>query len=685
MTDPLRSRRDEYTRQGLQRALDEADRCFAAEALRRPERAERIEVWQAELARLPARLAEGEARVAFVGAVKSGKSTLVNSLLGEDVLPRGSGILTAQVTEVRTGPRFGVTAGWKSRNEVNRSFSAHLSALGMPGQWDLAVPDHREAARRALPGIRSPHTEPLRALLAGWSEVGARLGEEPRSEETADPSALSRWAGRDEAALYLARLRVEVPVPDLPQGLVLLDCQGADAWNAAHGGDLEEAVLSAHALVYVVSTRVGLREADFRFLEALRGYGVLGLTRFAVNADLGEVRDPLHLRRVVETVSRQLHELGAGSVWTFSALQALLERRTLLEPEAVAPGERALLAAWEDANPGLAAESREAFDAFRGALWSDARTEQERLVLQRARADLRRTLVRAALELGAAGLGRAAWGAETLDSLSSWAQERLSRAAEAEKQAIRRAVEREFLARRAPHRAAWEGRIQSLDPDPAAAWTQARGDAMAAGAILRARLEDGAAEVLARTEPLRINAARNLALNARGELARRGEEVARAVAAALTGAGAPAHALPDRSTLAREITATRRIPLFRRRDPDGERRPQSSRTRDLLARSGRYLAEHLRGRGQPLAAAEAAAQKALLLRRLGREWDRYLGELLDGCLLPHVDDAAAQVYNRIASWALSRTAPGGETIAAALARLDSVAGTPNQPTEGNPP
>jgi hypothetical protein len=60
-------------------------------------------------------------------------------------------------------------------------------------------------------------------------------------------------------------------------------------------------------------------------------------------------------------------------------------------------------------------------------------------------------------------------------------------------------------------------------------------------------------------------------------------------------------------------------------------------------------------------------------------------DILDGCLLPHVDDAAAQVYHHIASWALAQTATPGASIASALTQLDG--GTPShaEDLEGDVP
>ena len=645
MTDPIRSRRDARTRAELLASVEEADRHLAAEAARRPDLAPRIRGWRGALARIPEAVRRAEARVAFVGAVKSGKSTLVNALLGEDLLPRGSGILTAQVTEVARAGQAGLRLVWRSRHEINETFRAHMEALGSPGPWDLWSPADRETAGRVLGAAgASPHRAAAAALLRGAGAAGARTGETRREERLAGSPGLWERVARDEVAAFLAGLRVLTPAPDLPQGVVLLDCPGSDAWNAAHGREVDEAVLSAHALVYVISSRVGLREADIRFIEALGGYGLLGLTRFVLNVDLGEIRDRADLRRVLDATDGALRELGApGPVVAASALLGLLDARVLLDPEGVADGERRLREAWESAAPGLAAELRDAFRSFRDGLWAEARTERDRIVLTRARADLRRVLVEAGRELGAAGgpvvpAVRAAWRADVADSLLEWMHRRMDAAAEQAREAMRSGLARAFRARRAPQRRAWADRVRRLDPAPGrSVWEQAEA-------------------ILAATEPLRVNAVRNLALEARGALARAGEAVAAAAARALERAGLDPGEPPLRGALAREITATRRIPLFRGRT--GAAQGEATALGRLVRGAGRGLRRRLAGRPGSL-----AAQRVLLQARLARAWDAYLDEVLEGCLLPHVDEAAAQVYDCLAAWALSRLPrePAGRT------------------------
>ena len=50
--------------------------------------------WKATCANIAAQLSEEIMRVAVVGAIKSGKSTFVNTLFGADHLKRGAGVVT---------------------------------------------------------------------------------------------------------------------------------------------------------------------------------------------------------------------------------------------------------------------------------------------------------------------------------------------------------------------------------------------------------------------------------------------------------------------------------------------------------------------------------------------------------------------------------------------------------------
>lgn len=649
--DPLRTQRDALTRANLLDLVGEVDRHLARETEHRPDLAGPISEWRRELRSLPAAVRSAEAVIAFVGAVKSGKSTLVNALLGEDVLPRGSGILTAQVTEVRGGARSRLRVAWKPRPVVERLFAQHLAALGHAGDWRLGDPGHRARAVELLEaGSSRPEKAPVRALLKGYEEVERHLGERVREEYLEDLSTLASWAARDEIAIFLEGLRVELPVADLPTGIALLDCQGSDAWNAAHGEALETALLGAHALVYVVSGRVGLREADHRLLEVLRNLGLLQLTRFVLNVDLGEVRSGAELERVAASAREALREIGISEgVWIFSCLQGLLDRRVLVAPETVTTGERRLLEAWESAAGASASDSRNQFQTFKRRLWAEAQAERERLVILRGKTDLQRILVGASTLLRSRGrdpltLDRAAWEAGTLDEILAWARHRMEDAAEREKSGLRRAVAEKFSAPRAPQRRLWESRINRL-PET----------------VVWARLEGEVEDLLAETEPLRIHAIRNLALEVRGSLAREGEALGRETASLLTDAGVVSAPPPGRHDLAREISASRKIPVFRGRFAGRAAARSPDPSSSVAGAVGHLLAAPLRRRrrtGEVLERAEGALQRARIQRSARSAWRDYIGAVLDRCLIPHVDDVAAQVYAAVATWAMAQVGTG---------------------------
>ena len=58
--------------------------------------------WKTTCRTLGEQLAKETMRIAVVGAIKSGKSTFVNTLFGGDHLKRGAGVVTSIVTRVRS-------------------------------------------------------------------------------------------------------------------------------------------------------------------------------------------------------------------------------------------------------------------------------------------------------------------------------------------------------------------------------------------------------------------------------------------------------------------------------------------------------------------------------------------------------------------------------------------------------
>ena len=90
---------------------------------------ETFQAWQEICETIQRQVSVDVIRVAVVGAIKSGKSTFVNSLFKEDYLKRGAGVVTSIVTRVYNGSSLKATLYFKSWEEVNRDMEQALDLL----------------------------------------------------------------------------------------------------------------------------------------------------------------------------------------------------------------------------------------------------------------------------------------------------------------------------------------------------------------------------------------------------------------------------------------------------------------------------------------------------------------------------------------------------------------------------
>ena len=332
-------------------------------------------------------------RVAVAGAVKSGKSTLVNALIGRDLLKRGAGIVTSLVTRVRPGPVLRAVLRLKGWEQINREAAEAVLFLGAADEaedLDLRNPDHRrrlerilgELGERALTqnGTLDRNAALLRALLNGFPRVEAWVRDEPSVRELGpDRFAEHRaFAGEDALATYVDDLGLEVPGLDLPAGVEIGDCQGYDSPNPRHREKVQEYLLGTHLVLYVVSSRVGVREADLRFVKDLKSLGLAEGAWFVLNADLGEHESAAELEVHAARMAQELRPLTgeATRIRVVSALRGLLEtcRR---RGDGLERREELLLALWDE-SPARAADGFEAFRAeFHEAVTRALRTHAE--------------------------------------------------------------------------------------------------------------------------------------------------------------------------------------------------------------------------------------------------------------------------------------------------------------------
>jgi GTPase SAR1 family protein len=192
-------------------------------------------------------------RVAVVGAIKSGKSTFVNSLLGGDYLKRGAGVVTSIVTRIRKSAQLKATLDFKTWDDVNRDMQQamvlfpSLESRPVDGEFDIRRGEDRGELEKALNSLSAEKLVSketldvngvlLTSYLKGYGRVRDMIGrnsELQRFEKSNFPRHKD-FVGDDSLAVYLKDLELGIPGGlILGENIEIADCQGIDSLNPLH-------------------------------------------------------------------------------------------------------------------------------------------------------------------------------------------------------------------------------------------------------------------------------------------------------------------------------------------------------------------------------------------------------------------------------------------------------------------
>jgi hypothetical protein len=360
-----------------------------------PQAAVQAQHWQKVLSQVQAHAAEDTCRLAVVGAVKSGKSTMINALVGQDLLRRGAGILTAMITRVQPGPTPRAVLRFKEWDEINGEIRRALGLLPNPRLVDRAAPLDLQASpdRELLAQVLAEAKESdlwsggsldqnyllLKSYLEGFDLLKDLMPAAGVLPLTGPDLARHRdLVTREATAVYLKDVLLTIPFPWRAEGVELGDCQGSDSPFPQHLAQVLAYLIKSDLALYVVSSRVGLRQADFQFLAELKRMGLIPHILTLLNLDLGEHTSYAEVVKIRDRVAGELSSWQPEPrVYAFSALKLLLDRRQA-RGESLDPREAAVLQVWATGPDSAAFADTEAArfeDDLQGAL-EDLRTRR---------------------------------------------------------------------------------------------------------------------------------------------------------------------------------------------------------------------------------------------------------------------------------------------------------------------
>ncbi len=315
---------------------------------------------------LPGQITSGVIRIAVVGAIKSGKSTCINAIAGGEILKRGAGVVTAMVTRIRPGKTRKAQVFLKSWDEVNESLRRALvlfpeNLLTVEGITGDAFDLRRKKDRRFLRAVSGqlgggagltprglqPEFVRIRQALGAYDRVRHLVQADAvvLTFEGDEFNAHQMFTGDGAAAFFAEDVLLELPGAVLAPGLEMADCQGSDSTDSTHLAQIQDYLMSANMILYVISSRMGVREADLVFLQMIQEMGLMDNILFLFNVDIGEHDSLEELKLLENRVQDELTCVHSQVVLhTVSCLHSLY--RAL--GERLSPGEKKRISLWEE-------------------------------------------------------------------------------------------------------------------------------------------------------------------------------------------------------------------------------------------------------------------------------------------------------------------------------------------------
>ena len=305
-------------------------------------------VWEKTNAVINKQLSEEIIRVAVVGPIKSGKSTFINSIFKGEYLKRGAGVVTSIVTRVRSGDKLRAKLVFKSWDEINADMDQAL-ALFPSLDWrtendkfDIRKKKERTDLQKAITslgpghliakGARNVNSVLLSSYLKGFEKIKDLISLEVNVRHYEDNLFGDHWNFVSDGAIavYLKDVHLEIDSGGIESNIEIADCQGSDSPNPLHLVMIQDYLLLTNLIIYVISSRTGLREADIKFLSLIKKMGIMDNILFIINCDFSEHDSLYDLNNLIEKVKEELMMITPSpEIYSLSALFNLFKAQNL--------------------------------------------------------------------------------------------------------------------------------------------------------------------------------------------------------------------------------------------------------------------------------------------------------------------------------------------------------------------
>lgn len=258
-------------------------------------------------------------KIGVFGTFSAGKSSLINALLGEQILVSSPNPTTAATTEISYGHESQITLKTQEQllNEVNavlEYYDVSFDSLESFVESDLTkLKQQLEKNQLAFVNAVAKHYD-MYAEMLQQSEVHTITQEE-----------LKQWSAEDEYATFVKTVHIQLPIDWLKDKLIV-DSLGLYSNNQRHSNETEQILTSSDLILYVSYFNHSFTDNDKAFIEHMQQMNQLNdnqAFKMVINAvDLAESDDDK--QAVEDYVSDALNQVNLYSdIFSVSSRQAL--------------------------------------------------------------------------------------------------------------------------------------------------------------------------------------------------------------------------------------------------------------------------------------------------------------------------------------------------------------------------
>jgi GTPase SAR1 family protein len=300
--------------------------------------------WEKSCKNLRKRLGEDIIRIAVVGPIKSGKSTFLNALFNGDYLKRGAGVVTSIVTRIQSGKHLKAKLYFKSWGEVNSDIEKSLEMFPLlklqpkGRKFDIRQKKDRMSIQNAIGelnpeqiitnGRRNANIVLISSYLKGYDRVKDELISKSKTREYKGNLFQKHkdFVGNEVLAVYLKDVLLQIDSNAIGVNTEIADCQGSDSSNPLHIAMIQDYLYSTHLIIYVVSSRTGLRQADIRLLSMIKSMKIMDNFLFVLNCDFSEHESVENMKDLARKVKEEISIIKPDQeIYSFSALYNLFK------------------------------------------------------------------------------------------------------------------------------------------------------------------------------------------------------------------------------------------------------------------------------------------------------------------------------------------------------------------------